>query len=85
MHHRSINMKLRHLQKETKSKLLTVKVTEEDLETIREKARLYTDGNISEWIRYSSTELLPRSMDLLDHEDEGDNETALRQKKKKIK
>jgi len=61
-------MRLRHLQKETKTKLLTVKVTEIDLDTIREKAKLYTDGNISEWIRYSSTQLLPKSTDILDED-----------------
>ena len=61
-------MRLRYSQKETKTKLLTVKVTEIDLDIIREKAELYTDGNLSEWIRYCSTQLLPKSRDLLDED-----------------
>lgn len=62
-------MKLRQLQREPKKKLLTVKVTQSDLDIIRDKAKLYTDGNISEWIRYSATALLPKARDLVNEDD----------------
>ena len=65
-------MKLKQLQRENKNKLLTVKVTPSDFDIIRNKAELYTEGNISEWIRYSSTLLNPKSKDLVD-DDERDS------------
>lgn len=45
---------------------------------IRDKAKLYCDGVVSEWIRYASIQLVPRGMDLLiegqnDKQDSEDN------------
>lgn len=64
-------MKLKSMQQQRtlRPKLFTVKVSEIELEIIREKAKLYTENNLSEWIRYSSTQLLPKSRDLLDEND----------------
>lgn len=36
-----------------------IRVNSEELETLLEKANIYTDGNISKWIRFASTQLFP--------------------------
>ena len=64
-------MKLKTLNAGRKSRYLPVKVTPEDYEVIKEKANQYTGGNVSEWVRYASTNLLPKSHDLTD--DDGDD------------
>lgn len=63
-------MKLKTLKRGRKDKYLPVKVTRDDYEIIKEKANQYTEGNVSEWVRYASTKLLPKSDDLLDDDDE---------------
>ena len=52
-----------------KEKLVTVKVTMKEWELIKDKANLYAAGNMSEWVRYSSTKLLPRARDILNADD----------------
>lgn len=43
---------------------LTLRVTEAELNLIRRKALVHTDGNISEWIRYAAQACSPRKNDL---------------------
>ncbi len=43
-----------------KKRTVTLKVTGEELVLIRMKAAHFTDGDLSAWIRYASTYLLPQ-------------------------
>lgn len=65
-------MKLKTLKSGKKSRYLPVKVTQEDYAVIKEKAIQYTEGNVSEWVRYASTTLLPKSSDLMGDSDDWD-------------
>ena len=44
---------------EGKKRLVTLKLTGEELLLLRVKAAQFTDGNVSEWMRYSAIHLLP--------------------------
>ena len=57
-------MKLKKTEQNSKEKLVTVKVSATDYIIMNCKAKLFTGGNISEWIRFSATELQP-SLDQL--------------------
>lgn len=53
-----------NLSKNNRDRLINIKVTETELKAIKAKARRYTAGNLSSWIRYSSIELKPKAKDL---------------------
>ena len=44
---------------EGKRRLLSIRVTGEELTLLRIKAMQFTDGNVSEWLRYAGLHLLP--------------------------
>lgn len=44
--------------------LLNVKVSEEEREAIESKAKQFTRGNISAWLRYSGVKCQPRKKDV---------------------
>ena len=58
--------KLKTVCKDKKTKLITIKINLEESSKIRENAKKWTNGNISEWIRYSAINLEPNKSDLID-------------------
>ena len=48
---------------------MTLKVLKEDLATIKEKAALYTNGNVSMWMRYAALNHRPKKADLMANEE----------------
>lgn len=51
--------------KEFKYKRIMVKLTAREEKVLQKKARLYTNGNASAWIRYAATKLEPNPTDLV--------------------
>lgn len=47
-----------------RARLINLKVAPSEFKVFTTKARKYTGGNISAWIRYAGTELTPRATDL---------------------
>ena len=45
-------------------KNLNIKMSEEELRSVRQRAQKYSDGSVSAWIRYSATRLDPKKDDL---------------------
>lgn len=54
----------RTLEKKEKLTLINVKVTKAEKAAIQRRARMYADGNVSEWLRYAGSELSPRKKDI---------------------
>ena len=52
--------------KQKKTKLINVKVNIDEGDKMQANANKYCEGNLSEWIRYSSMNLKPRKSDLVD-------------------
>lgn len=53
------------VKKKPKLILINLKVTSEELQLIRQKAKAFTKGNSSAWVRYAATQLSPRKKDLV--------------------
>ena len=56
---------LKKLQDE-KRKNFTMRMSQEELKTLQAKADLYTNGNLSEWIRYAAFNYQPKKSELSD-------------------
>lgn len=56
---------LRSALKPQKQNLLTIKCSNAEMKTIKSKADKYTNGNVSEWVRYAAMTLDPRIQDLI--------------------
>lgn len=52
-------------KKPVEKKLINLKVTLEQEKEMQKKADKYTGGNLSEWIRYASTQLDAKKSDLV--------------------
>lgn len=48
-----------YLKKVDKTKMHNIRLTDEEQEKIKKKADTYTEGNVSAWMRFASTELTP--------------------------
>jgi len=48
----------------TKDKFLGLRISEKEQNAIKIKANLYTEGNVSEWILYASTNYRPKKEEL---------------------
>lgn len=62
----STESELKHLRKakeNQKTKSFVVKFSDNDFAVVKEKADQYTNGNVSEWVRYAA-KLEPRESDL---------------------
>lgn len=57
-------MKIKKSKKE-KPALINIKISKEDLVRLKIKANLYTDGNLSHWLRYAGMNHLPSKKDLV--------------------
>lgn len=44
---------------EGKKRLISIRITGDELTLLRVKAMKFTDGNVSEWLRYAGLHLLP--------------------------
>lgn len=55
---------LKAAKKKPKLKLINLKVSPDDIKAIRAKAKKFTNGNISSWIRYAATQLTPKKKDV---------------------
>jgi hypothetical protein len=53
-----------------RSILFNFKLNQNEMNLLKEKANLYTEGNISEWIRYATLKLEPKSDDFIRIADE---------------
>ena len=51
-----------------KSRLYNFKVTEDQLEAIKNNANLYANGKVSSWIRYAAMTHKPKKTDLVNPE-----------------
>lgn len=56
-----ITMAIKDIEDKRKTKLFNLRVSEDDFNAIVAKAILYADGNVSDWVRYASTKLEPKS------------------------
>jgi hypothetical protein len=52
------------VKKKPKKTLINLKVTDVELRLIKDKAKKYTNGNISAWMRYASSQLNPKKKDV---------------------
>jgi len=50
--------------KENKDERINLKISTEEYNKIHQKAMLYTNGNISAWIRYAAINCIPEGEDL---------------------
>lgn len=46
------------------TKLLAIRLTYKEHEMIKKAASTYSNGNVSQWIRYASTNFKPKTKDL---------------------
>lgn len=56
---------LKDHQKDKRTKLINLKVTDKELALIQKKANRITGGNVSMWLRYAGMELEPPKRDLV--------------------
>ena len=56
---------LKQCIKKAVRKLMNFKVTDEERALMQAKADKYTNGNVSDWLRYAGTKLDPKKCDLL--------------------
>lgn len=59
--HKSMRLKNK---KSLKNVNTTFRASEEDLNKIKQKAQIYTEGNVSEWVLYSSLNYVPSGDEL---------------------
>lgn len=50
--------------KKTKEKMISVRVSEDEYNSMKIKAHLYTEGNLSEWIVFSSSKYKPQKEEI---------------------
>jgi hypothetical protein len=55
---------LKKLEKERRDRIVPVKLTKTEYIELGQRAREYTGGNLSEWIRYAALNLLPYEDDV---------------------
>ena len=60
-----VNMRLRKDNKKNKD-TVTIRMDETERNKAQQKADLYCEGNLSEWIRYASINCVPKKKDLTD-------------------
>jgi hypothetical protein len=68
---------LKSLLREKKQKLFSLKVSIEELAAMQKNANLFTNGNMSAWVRYASTYLKPNPKDIEIEEDVGSNKSSV--------
>jgi hypothetical protein len=51
-------------KKDVKTKTVSVRLSEKDLNKLKIKAGMYTEGNVSEWIVFAGLEHRPNKVDL---------------------
>jgi hypothetical protein len=54
---------------EIRESLINVRVTDDQLEMIKRRAKRYANGNMSAWLRYAACYLDPRDEDLVSLKD----------------
>lgn len=52
-----------------KKKLVNIKMSESEFQSVRVKAHRYTGGNLSAWVRYAAIHLVPKETDLVEVEE----------------
>jgi hypothetical protein len=53
------------LKKKSSSKIIPVKCNDDVTQKLQDKADLYTEGNLSEWLRYAGLNCVPPKSDLV--------------------
>lgn len=56
-------MKLKKLVKEA-MRMIGFRVSETEYQVIEEKAKKFTEGNVSEWVRYASVNMEPKASEV---------------------
>ncbi len=67
-------MRLKKEEKNPREKWIKSRVNNDESNIIQEKADLYTDGNVSEYLRYAALNFVPSKKDLEKPEKEEKNE-----------
>lgn len=57
-------MRKRVLKKSLKDQRIMLKLSERERAQIQANADMFTEGNLSEWIRYASINMTPKKSDL---------------------
>jgi hypothetical protein len=57
-----IRLKKYEQAKGQKSRVLQFRLSKQDYGRLKQKAALYTEGNVSEWIRAAVTDYIPKVM-----------------------
>jgi hypothetical protein len=58
-----MNVRIKKVKRETRSNL-TIRLSQIEYNQVLQKALTYTEGNISEWVRYAAQNCMPRKADL---------------------
>jgi len=58
-----MNLRLKKVKRDP-GKNLTFRISEKEYNNVLKKAAVFTDGNVSEWVRYASQNFMPRKSDL---------------------
>lgn len=53
------------VKKKVASRIIPVKCTDEVIQNLQDKADLYAEGNLSEWLRYAGLNCIPPKSDLV--------------------
>jgi len=57
-------LKEKFFRQSSESSIINFRGSEEEKKAMQDKANLFTQGNLSAWLRYASTQLAPKQTDL---------------------